>query len=1117
MYRSLLSLVVLFCLISFSYPVMAIEKLSSVFYPLPTQAQGKVYSAQNLFIGGEGGVWIHDVHGKVRFFDGQNVLPNQGSILDTQYQQLTYLNNSFWVVVEGALHKTSSINRLEKVAELPLGTKIDKIGVSGLSIWMVSRDYFYTYHTQSKSLETYSLGALSHFARSQRVMVNDAKFGISKWVLATNSGVFLSEHQGFKHIPRSGNDYVETLFFSAKRQEMLIGTLNGVLIVDLKNKQNQPKRVAESHVLSMAETENEYWIGTEDGLFVYSLLSGKTTKLKSNVHHDYSFQGQKIFALVNDFQGGIWVASEKGVFYYSMFGQKFHRYLPKQIGPTTFSYDVISLSPLDDNRYLMTTRDGVYQLTLDHNINKTMLVERKVNDAVWQDKRLWLATDNGLVQYDVASAKTMEPYLPELLKHDKVDRLEVDDKGILWGISGTKLWSYNPVNTFFFDYGNEWIVDAYLPATVTQLVATSNNGVVIGTEHGSYIVSHQKVRFDIDSHRYGKTHSVLEDSQAGIWFAADYGVYRLAPGSTHIQSVPLAEDSISPKCLTETPEGIWLSSSRGITLYNLKGEVKKHFGEPYGLINNEFLPGVCTSGRNEKYPQIIMGSTHGLVKVASDELAVSRLPHSPTIVSQIKVDNELLAVGNQLEFSFDYGNALRLVFGSLPQTANSRLEYRLNNSHLWQSVDGSQLTLDHLRPGRYQLHLRNFNSQQDDGVDTTLSFRVIEPWYLTITAFIGYIFTSILLLLAIFWWRSRLIVKANRLLKEQVNLKTSQLSHQSKVVLSNNLQLRKQIQVRHALLENILAMIDPRLERISVGAYQENNAELGNLAIEARRDLEQVKNIRSDCDSSKLVQDLSLVLESAASSWKHEFSVAGMKIELDIPEDDIYVEINQFNLDVIFNTLLSEAIKRLYKTQTLHIKCYRLKQQTLVVMSDQGVCAHNVAQTMATISGFTLNQLDDLVRHSGGEVKVFSSKEQNVVQLSWPSAEPAQLSAGVEPYTRYKSAKGIDEFECAWFSKVEQLVTDYYADPEFSTATVIKALYMSERSFQRRFKSTTGKTFKEYLNQVRLEKACQRLLSGEKVSLVAYECGFNDPSYFSQRFRHYFGLSPTQFIDENQE
>jgi len=123
----------------------------------------------------------------------------------------------------------------------------------------------------------------------------------------------------------------------------------------------------------------------------------------------------------------------------------------------------------------------------------------------------------------------------------------------------------------------------------------------------------------------------------------------------------------------------------------------------------------------------------------------------------------------------------------------------------------------------------------------------------------------------------------------------------------------------------------------------------------------------------------------------------------------------------------------------------------------------------------------------------------------------------LDSYSKCSGDNILDDTECLWLSKVEQLVVDNFSDAEFSTANVVKVLFMSERSFQRRFKTATGKTFKEYLNEVRLEKACQRLLSGEKVSQAAYECGFNDPSYFSQRFKHHFGLSPTQFIDEHQD
>ncbi len=415
------------------------------------------------------------------------------------------------------------------------------------------------------------------------------------------------------------------------------------------------------------------------------------------------------------------------------------------------------------------------------------------------------------------------------------------------------------------------------------------------------------------------------------------------------------------------------------------------------------------------------------------------------------------------------------------------------------------------------MQLRNANPQQALDNETQLVFRVIEPWYITTVAFVFYVCFVIFVLVFTICWRSRRMAKSNRLLKEQVNLKTSQLRHQSKVVLSNNLQLRKQIQVRHALLENILTAIEPRLEKLASDARKVQQGELEWLAIEARRDLEQVKNIRFDSEPTTLVYDISLVLESAVSSWRQEFLIAGMKIELDIPSAKNYVELQQFNLDVIFNTLLSEAIKRLYKAQTLHVKCYQLDQRILVLMSDQGVCAQNVVRAMATMSGFALNQLEDLVKQSGGEMNVFASKEQNVVQLSWPVADVEPSTSGTESYTKYIDQHIVNDADCTWFSQVEQLVSEHYSDPEFSTATMIKTLFMSERSFQRRFKAVTGKTFKEHLNQVRLEKACQHLLSGDKVSQVAHDCGFNDPSYFSQRFKHYFGLSPTQFVDENQE
>lgn len=1127
MYRLLSILFAITCFVSLS--VNAIEKTPSVFYPLPTQTQGKVYAAKSLFVGDAGGIWLHDVHGKVRFFDGQTVLPRQGSILSNDYPLLVYLDNAFWTVIDGSLTKLSTNNEKSAVVSFAKGTVIEKIGTSGKSIWLVSQDYFYTYNTQSKLFESYSLEALTHFDKSKRVVVNDATFGISKWVLATNSGVFLSENRSFSHIPRSGDDYVETLFFSEKRREMLLGTLDGVLLIDLNNKSKHPQKIAKSHVLSITETENEYWIGTENGLFVHSLLSQTTTKLKSNVHSNYSLKGDKIFSLVNDSQGGIWIASEKGVFYYSMFGQKFSRVLSKQVNSGIENSAIQSLVYISDSdEFLLTTSTGVTrinyknrqpnELIFEGQVFEGQVFEGQINDSILQGNQLWLATDQGLIRFDVVQLKVIDAALPLLLSHSKVDRIEVDNKGELWGVSGNKLWSYNPMTQTFFEYGDDWIVNVYLPATVTQLKATRYNGIIIGTEHGTYSIDDQKITFNISSGEYGKNHSVIEDKEGSVWFASDYGVYKKLIGQSELQPILLSEDSISPKCLMETPEGIWLSSSRGLTLYSHNGHVKKHFGEPYGLINNEFLPGICaSSGHSSSYPQLVIGSALGFVGVSADELSVSSLPHSPVIISQVKVDDKLLSVGNSAKFSVDYGHSISLTFGALPQTVNLNLEYQLAESGAWLPIDGSQLTLERLRPGNYQLRLRSSTAEQRNRLESHIAFQVIEPWYLSMAAFTVYVCSFMSLLILIVWWRSRMMINANRLLKEQIELKTSQLKHQSKIVLSNNFQLRKQIQVRHALLENILVTIEPRLEKLKLGVRQTNQLEWETLVEEARIELEQVKNIHSDSGSTSLTHNLSLVLESVVSSWHDEFSHAGMALELEIECKRSLVKLKQFNLDVIFNALLAEAIKRLYKKQTLVVRCYEIENRVLVTLCDQGTSAKNIEQTMITTSGFALNQLGDLVTQSGGEINVYVSKEHNMVQLTWPIADLEPLESSLMGFAKELTENILDDSELLWLNKVEQLVIDNFSDAEFSTAHVVKVLFMSERSFQRRFKTATDKTFKEYLNEVRLEKACQRLLSGEKVSQVAFECGFNDPSYFSQRFKHHFGLSPTQFIDEHQE
>ncbi len=72
---------------------------------------------------------------------------------------------------------------------------------------------------------------------------------------------------------------------------------------------------------------------------------------------------------------------------------------------------------------------------------------------------------------------------------------------------------------------------------------------------------------------------------------------------------------------------------------------------------------------------------------------------------------------------------------------------------------------------------------------------------------------------------------------------------------------------------------------------------------------------------------------------------------------------------------------------------------------------------------------------------------------------------------------------------------------------------MSPQYFCRYFKKVTGSTFTQYLQQVRIDKAKQIMLTKNmSVTQVAFEVGFESLSHFFRVFRRMTLLSPTDFL-----
>lgn len=73
-------------------------------------------------------------------------------------------------------------------------------------------------------------------------------------------------------------------------------------------------------------------------------------------------------------------------------------------------------------------------------------------------------------------------------------------------------------------------------------------------------------------------------------------------------------------------------------------------------------------------------------------------------------------------------------------------------------------------------------------------------------------------------------------------------------------------------------------------------------------------------------------------------------------------------------------------------------------------------------------------------------------------------------------------------------------------------VHLNPAYFSTIFKQSTGSSFKEYLNMVRIEES-KRLLSNTDYSIIdiAVASGFEDQSYFSKVFKKYTGITPKQY------
>jgi AraC-like DNA-binding protein len=112
-----------------------------------------------------------------------------------------------------------------------------------------------------------------------------------------------------------------------------------------------------------------------------------------------------------------------------------------------------------------------------------------------------------------------------------------------------------------------------------------------------------------------------------------------------------------------------------------------------------------------------------------------------------------------------------------------------------------------------------------------------------------------------------------------------------------------------------------------------------------------------------------------------------------------------------------------------------------------------------------------------------------------------------------KSVKltGMDENQ-AFLNKVAGIVEHRITDGSFDFNQFALEMKVTKSTLQRKINQLIGLTPCKLIHSFRIEIALQ-LLSNHSLNIseVAYKTGFNDPKYFSRRFKEEVGLSPKEY------
>lgn len=686
-------------------------------------------------------------------------------------------------------------------------------------------------------------------------------------------------------------------------------------------------------------SDNELWIGTESGIYIYNLRTAQFIHLRASLYDSYSLSDNAIYALYKDREEGLWIGSYfGGVDYYPRQYTYFAKYYPKNIANSLHGKRVREFCRADDGTLWIGTEDG----GLNHFNPKTKEFHffepsagfTNIHGLCMDGSHLWVGTfSKGLRVIDTRTGVVLRTYTeghtPHSLNDNSIFSICRTSAGEIYLGTLFGLLRYNRTQDNFDripELNGKFVYDIKEDSYGNLWLATYANGAYC------YDVSVRRWKnyvFDAEDEKslpYDKVLSVFEDSYRQIWLTTQGGGFCLFHPDTETFTRYGLKDGLPNDVVYQIVEDddrfLWLTTNNGLVRFDPKTMEMKVFSTANGLPTNQFN---YRSGFKDEAGNIYLGSINGFVAFDPRTFAENRqvpavaitdfllfnkeVPVGETdspLKSSIMFSDKVVLTADQNSFSF------RIAALSYQAPRMNKLMYKLEGfDEGWLTIGESPLvTYSNLGYGDYVFKVKASNS---DGVwneqETSLHLSILPPFYLSGWAYCFYVlFFMGCLVCVIFYFKRRNYRKQHRQMEMLEQEKEREVYH-AKIDFFTNVahEIRTPLTLIKGPLENIILKKEVDSETKEDLYIMKQNTErllnLTNQLLDFRKT--ETRGFRlnfTECDVVAVLRETYLRFTSLAKQ-------KGLDFILELPQECFMADVNQEALTKIISNLLNNGVK----------------------------------------------------------------------------------------------------------------------------------------------------------------------------------------------------------------